>query len=236
MTAPELSQFQNGISQVSGDNLETFNQTCNVVADLRGFTGTTGIMVYLRGYTAVNDGGQGEFYWNASGTGPDDAGVTAVVPNGAATGCWSRSFVTSQQVLGTTTNNNAVSGYIGEYVSSYLSSTVTLSSNTAANITSISLTKGDWNVGFTANLIGANTAVVNLFYATIGTISGTLNTTDFGHATWTGSWTGDGNTLLALTCQNRYSLASTTTIYLVGYATTSISSPANGGLWARRAR
>lgn len=100
MTAPALSQFANGLSQVSGYNLETFAQTCNIVSDLRGFVGAAGIQVYLRGYTAVNDGGQGFFYWNSSGTGPDDGGVTNIVPNGATTGCWTR--------LSTTTGANLV--------------------------------------------------------------------------------------------------------------------------------
>lgn len=236
MTAPALSQFQNGISQVSGDNLETFNQTCNVVADLRGFIGTAGMQVYLRGYTAINDGGQGQFYWNVAGTGPDDGGVTAIVPNGAAKGCWSRSSMISQQLLGTNTNNNALAGYVGEYISSYRTSPLTISSNTAVNITSISLTAGDWDVGFTANLIAANTKVANLFYACLNTVSATLNIADFGHATWQGSWTGEGISILALTGQARYSLASTTTVYLVGYATLTGDSTSTGGLWARRAR
>lgn len=97
MTAPSLTVQQNGLLQVSGDNYNTYAQTCNIVADLRGFIGVSGVQVYMRGYTAIGDGGQGWFYWNASGIAADDAGVTTVVPNGAATGEWTR--ITDQSAL-----------------------------------------------------------------------------------------------------------------------------------------
>lgn len=91
MTAPALKVYVNGQQiTVSGDNLNTFQQTCNSVDDMRGFIGTEGAQVYMRGYTSPNDGGQGPFYWNVSGTGPDDSGVTNIVPNGASVGCWTR--------------------------------------------------------------------------------------------------------------------------------------------------
>lgn len=90
MTAPSLTAYQNGFNQVSGDGLNTFVQTCTNVAMLRTFTGVPGIQVALEGTATINDGGQGHFYWNAAGTGPDDNGTTSVVPNGATTGCWTR--------------------------------------------------------------------------------------------------------------------------------------------------
>jgi len=91
VTAPALAVQQNGLLQVSGDNYNTYEQSCNVVADLKGFIGVSGVQVYMRGYTAVGDGGQGQFYWNAGAVSPvDDGGVTTIVPNGAASGCWTR--------------------------------------------------------------------------------------------------------------------------------------------------
>jgi len=62
---------------------------------------------------------------------------------------------TTGGILGTTTNNNASAGYVGEFVSSevLIGSAVSISANTATDLTSISLTAGDWdvwaNVGFT---------------------------------------------------------------------------------------
>lgn len=90
MTAPSLSKYVNGLSTVTADQLNTMMQTCDNVAQLRAFVGITGIEVTIRGYTAIGDGGQGTFYWNASGTAADDGGVTTVVPNGATLGCWIR--------------------------------------------------------------------------------------------------------------------------------------------------
>jgi hypothetical protein len=89
MTAPQLTQYIQGQGSVSADGLNTFEQTTDIVSDLRTFIGVTGIQVSVRGQATVNDGGGGTFYWNASGLGPDD-GINTIVPFGAATGVWSR--------------------------------------------------------------------------------------------------------------------------------------------------
>jgi hypothetical protein len=90
MTAPALAAYYTGKGQVSDDNLNTFMQTCNIASDLRGFAGTIGIAVYMRGFSAIGDGGQGVFYWNASSTAADDGGVSTVVPSGSTSGAWNR--------------------------------------------------------------------------------------------------------------------------------------------------
>jgi hypothetical protein len=90
MTAPALAVYYNGQGQVGADNLNTFMQTCNTASELRGFAGTTGIEVYMRGFSAIGDGGQGVFYWNVNSTAPDDNGVTTIVPNSQTTGAWTR--------------------------------------------------------------------------------------------------------------------------------------------------
>lgn len=112
MTAPQLTQAVQGESVISADLMNTWEQTCNNVEDLRGFIGTDGIQVYMRGYVVPNDGGQGQFYWNVNGTGPDNDGVTAIVPNGAATGCWQRITDSSSSggliIGGSVTGTNAI--------------------------------------------------------------------------------------------------------------------------------
>lgn len=51
------------------------------------------------------------------------------------------------QVVGTSTNDDAVAGNVGEYVFSTVAANfVTLTNNTAATCTSINLTAGDWDV------------------------------------------------------------------------------------------
>lgn len=117
MTAPSLAFQVQGQGTVTADNLNTYEQTCNIADDLRGFVGTEGVQVYMRGYTSISDGGQGEFYWNATGTGPDDNGVTNIVPNGAGTGCWTRitsnagTATPAMQVISTNTNITLATAY-----------------------------------------------------------------------------------------------------------------------------
>lgn len=89
MAAPELTVFQQGVGVVSGDQLNTFESTCDTLAELQAFVGAPGVQVYLRGYNAPGDGGQGPFYWNASASGPAN-NTTIVVPNAAASGAWLR--------------------------------------------------------------------------------------------------------------------------------------------------
>lgn len=92
MTAPALASYSNGISQVSGDNLNTFTSWCVTAAQLRAFNPNPAVpnmQVFMQGYSAAGDGGQGNFYWNTV-TGTDDGGLTTIVPNGSTAGCWSR--------------------------------------------------------------------------------------------------------------------------------------------------
>jgi hypothetical protein len=89
MSAPQLTQYIQGQGSVSADGLNTFMQTCDTVAQLRAFVGLPGIEVTIRGFTAPGDGGAGQFYWDQTGTGPDN-GTTIIVPTAAASGCWVR--------------------------------------------------------------------------------------------------------------------------------------------------
>ena len=92
MSAPQLAQYQNGVNQVSGDQLNTFQQWCVNAAQLRTLTGLSNMMVYMQGFSTALDGGQGLFYWNAASTAADDGGLTTVVPNGSSSGAWNRIF------------------------------------------------------------------------------------------------------------------------------------------------
>lgn len=90
MSAPENTVYADGGAPVTGDGLNTFVQTVFTVSDLRAFVGVPGMQVIIQGTTAAGDGGQGVFWWNATGTAPDDNGATTVVPSGAGEGIWSR--------------------------------------------------------------------------------------------------------------------------------------------------
>lgn len=123
MSAPSLSAYANGISQVSADNLNSFIQWCVTAAQLKAFTpnpAVPGMLVNIEGYTAAGDGGQGLFYWSTT-TGTDDGGVTTLVPSGSTAGCWIRLLNSSvantfQSVInptGTTSTSGVMMGIAG---------------------------------------------------------------------------------------------------------------------------
>lgn len=89
MTAPILNVAIQGQGTISADNLNTFTQTAQMTSQLRNFTGIPGMVVFLQGIAFPNDGGGGFFYWNPSGTEPDD-NFNFIVPNGDSTGEWER--------------------------------------------------------------------------------------------------------------------------------------------------
>lgn len=88
MAAPALQQYVQGQGEVSADNLNTFEQTCDTADELRELIGVPGMQVFLRGIEDANDGGGGVFYWVEGGTADD--GQNNFVPTGDDTGCWSR--------------------------------------------------------------------------------------------------------------------------------------------------
>lgn len=76
---------------------------------------------------------------------------------------------------GTTTNDNAATGYIGEYLSSTVlsGSAVSLSGGVAKDITTLALTGGDWDVWGTIALggsMGASTFTVGWISLTSATV------------------------------------------------------------------
>jgi len=90
MAAPALSAYVQGQAAVTADNLNSFEQTCNTVADLRAFVGLPGIQVYSRGLNSVGDGYGCPYYWSAASSAADD-GINVIAPAGAGTtGRWLR--------------------------------------------------------------------------------------------------------------------------------------------------
>lgn len=69
---------------------------------------------------------------------------------------------TGGQLIGTTTNDNATAGNIGEYISAFVAvgSPTALTSTANLNMATITLTPGDWDVTLLVNFIaGAATSV-----------------------------------------------------------------------------
>jgi hypothetical protein len=138
---------------------------------------------------------------------------------------------------GTITNDDAASGYIGEYVSSLIASgsAVSLTTATAANVTSISLTAGDWDVSGNINYIATSATITE----TIGGISSTSATVPTGGSeVYSGLQCTTTTLKSGVTLQsNRFSLSGTTTVYLVAKTTFSAGTvTAFGKISARRVR
>jgi hypothetical protein len=138
------------------------------------------------------------------------------------------------QLTGTTTNDDAAAGKVEQFISSVIpfASAISLTTATIVNLTSISLTAGDWNVWGNTFFSTTGQAVSGLSW--ISSTSVTLPDL---------SLVSQGNVPAALSniglssSMMRFSLAGTTTIYLTlrsDFATSTVT--ACGGLYARRAR
>jgi hypothetical protein len=148
--------------------------------------------------------------------------------------------ILSSTVQGTTTNDNAPAGFIGEFISStvLIGSAVSLTTSTPANVTSISLTAGDWDVrGTVAFSAGASTTYSQIVGA-LSSASATLPTNaGLGLTTLFNNPFTTGTAQVISVGPARFSLAATTTIYLVTQAGFGVSTlAAYGFLGARRVR
>ena len=171
---------------------------------------------------------------------PDPGATTAnfLLSAGAGQTIPSITFSTTSGIIGTTTNNNAAAGSVGELVSSVIASgsPTSLTSTTNANVTSISLTAGDWDVwGNISYVPGAGTTAVSLI-GWISATSATLPDASLYSAALIGGAALSidvGFTVPML----RFSLATTTTIYMSTVAVFAVNTlGAAGGLYARRIR
>jgi len=135
-------------------------------------------------------------------------------------------------IKGTSTNDSAAAGYVGEYISSQIlfASATSLTTATAKNVTSISLTAGDWDVtGHVSILASVAAQAVSVG---INTTSATLP--DFSVYSNIGATvTSAGFTIVP----QRISISSTTTVYLVALVSFATgTATACGLIGARRVR
>lgn len=143
-------------------------------------------------------------------------------------------------ITGTTTNNNATAGSVGEYVSSTVASAskVSMGNGVTATITTISLTAGDWdvcaNVWLDSTSASTTYTVVN---AGISTGSASSSVANQYSSTIPNSALVNAYNQNMLTPTVRLSLSGTTNVYLATlalYGTGTLS--AYGQLRARRVR
>jgi hypothetical protein len=98
---PFNSVSTNGVGVVPDAQLNSYVQTCQTAAQLRGFVGITGMAVDLQGITSPGDGFGGLFYWE-NGNAFTDNNSTVIVPPGAAgEGAWLLASQSSEWNAGT---------------------------------------------------------------------------------------------------------------------------------------
>lgn len=142
-------------------------------------------------------------------------------------------------VQGTGTNNSAASGYVGEIISTdNIATGTSLTSATPANVVSISLTAGDWDVWGNLIFIPGGATTYSTFAGSITTSSATISNPSISASSFSMSLTfaASQQQWFALSpC--RISIASTTTVYLVAQSTFAVSTLKGAAiLTARRAR
>jgi hypothetical protein len=144
------------------------------------------------------------------------------------------------QLPGTATNDTASAGNVGEYVESVVvtGSAVSLVTATGKNVTSISLTAGDWDVDGIVNFNLAATTSATITQGSLSLVTNTADTTPGRETTMEYNGVVPGGGHISQSIPNyRLSLASTTTVFLVAQSTfTTSTMTAYGIIRARRAR
>lgn len=163
------------------------------------------------------------------------------------TGTGNAVFNTSPQlvtpdIIGTTAVGNAGAGSVGEFVSSIIASgsPVSLTSATGVNLTSISLTAGDWDVWMTCLYTAAASTNISQLLASISLVSATISllgdrssAVTYGSAGVVPGVAHLGSSLI----QCRINVSSTTTVYGVLQPSFTVSTLVGwGSLQARRVR
>ena len=205
-----------------------------------GNTTLTGGTNTITGTTTIGAG--------ATLTSPTLATPTITSPTiSGTTTIGSGATITNPAIVGTTTNDSAAAGNVGQLITATVASGSAIAgaaTTVSKDVTSISLTAGDWDVsgtcdyvwtGITATVISCglgtttNTLLTQAGGGGVGTDPVTIHQATFG-TTLSGTQTRD-------TPLTRVSVASTTTIYLVANMTYSAGSFTQyGTLRARRVR
>jgi len=199
---------------------------------------------FVYSLSSANAGGSDtEIQYNNSGVIDGDSGFTTDGA-GNVTGVSVAFSDNTKGIVGTTTNDDAGAGYVGEYISSIVlsGSPVSLTTTVSANVTSISLTAGDWDVygqiyfsGTATDTSGFSAGIT----ATSATMPSAASLTDAQSLSIIQNGTGfpTAGQMIVPTIPARVSLSGTTTYYLVAAcAFLGGTAGAAGTIRARRVR
>jgi hypothetical protein len=140
-------------------------------------------------------------------------------------------------IKGTTTNDDAQAGSIGEAPIPSNLTGVSLTSGSASNLSSVSLTAGDYEAAGTCVFTAAASTVPTTIECGIGTTSATMPGVLTGNTSQLQATFSSASNNAMPTPVQRIKLATTTTLYLVGISVFSTSTMSGAGfLYVRRAR
>lgn len=140
-------------------------------------------------------------------------------------------------IKGTATNDNPQAGSIGEFPAPTNLTNVSLTSGAAANVSSVSLSAGDWEISGVIQFNPAGTTVLTAQVAGINATSATVPALPNYSQLTSGNTVQAGIGSVVVSPSVRITLASTTTVYLIaeGVFTTSTCT-ASGWMHIRRPR
>jgi hypothetical protein len=210
----------------------TSAQLAGVISDETG----TGALVFGTAPTIsnLNATGTPTAPTATAGTNTTQLATTAFVlaNSGGCTSC----TITTPNIVGVTNGSNAAAGSVGEFPTPTNLTNVSLTAGVAANVSSVSLTAGDWDVQCNVSYMPAATTVMASAWASVNTVSATLNvnpgfsvSNQVTHAANVGEFIASPVV--------RQSLSSTTTVFCVALSSFSTSTEtATGFMRARRVR
>ncbi|KWW37667.1 hypothetical protein [Cupriavidus metallidurans] len=214
---PSCSTGNSALKYISGTGFSCGTAFALTSGNLSQFASTTSAQ--LLGVLS-DETGSGAAVFGTSPTiaSPTLSGTVAGTPTFSGAITFSSTITPSQTagIVGTTTNNSANAGSVGEYISSSPAG-ISLTNATATNITSISLTAGDWDV--VGNIYFSTGAGDTMAAGRIGisTTSATQPAIPLYSALGLFSM-GPSNEISAIAPAQRISLSATTTVYLVATA------------------
>lgn len=212
----------------------------NVAIAAGSGTVTSGLINQLAWYSSAGTTVSGLTIVNSAGLTTTSGGVpTWVAYTGTGAPVLGTTPTINQpNIVGVTTNSNAAAGSVGEFISSVIpiASAITFINGTPTNVTSISLSAGDYNVWGNAVIATTGTATPTIFLAWVSSSSATFPDASL----YTGI--NMASAILAQDCgisalSQRFSLSATTTVYITAYFSGGTGNgTVCGGIYARRVR
>lgn len=210
------------------------------------FANSTGAVVGAVTSEAVNQNSSGtatgKLYFAVRNAGSMNDQMTLNASGNVALLSGSLSFSTSGQgIVGTTSNDNAATGNVGQYVQTVgADSAWSTGTGDYGDLGSISLTAGDWDVTGISMFYNSNSAGLSASILGIGLVSGNSSSgLVYGqNTTYQTGVTSAGYTVTLDVPAYRISLATTTIVYLKGSLSYGGGTPHIGGyrISARRVR